>query len=68
MKVVVAADATAAAKVHGLDGMLAALTNFTMLRGNSTYWSADVNLSKNNCLAMNRRRRLPLLCRAAERN
>ena len=31
MKVVVAAGATAAAKIPGLDGMLAALINFTML-------------------------------------
>ena len=42
--VAVAADATAAAKVPGLDGMLAALINFTMLA--SDVWTTSTAIDK----------------------
>ncbi len=43
-EVVVAADATAAAKVPGLDGMLAALINFTMLA--SDVWTTSTAIEQ----------------------
>ncbi len=43
-EVVIAADATAAAKVPGLDGMLAALINFTMLA--SDVWTTRTAVEK----------------------
>jgi hypothetical protein len=43
-EVVVAADATAAAKLPGLDGMLAALINFTMLA--SDVWTTSTAVDK----------------------
>ena len=47
-EVVVVADATAAAKVPGLDGMLAALINFTMLA--SDVWTTSTAIEKMNAI------------------
>lgn len=43
-EVVIAADATAAAKLPGLDGMIAALINFTMLA--SDVWTTSTAVEK----------------------
>ena len=48
-EVVVVADATAAAKLPGLDGMLAALINYTMLA--SDVWTTRTAVKKINALA-----------------
>jgi nicotinamidase-related amidase len=48
--VVVAADATAAAKVPGLDGMLAALVNFRMLA--SDVWTTSTAIENMNAAAL----------------
>ena len=48
--VVVAADATAAAKVPGLDGMMAALINFRMLA--SDVWTTSTAIENMNAAAL----------------
>jgi nicotinamidase-related amidase len=50
-EVVVAADATAAAKVPGLDGMLAALINYTMLA--SDVWTTTDAVERMSAAGMN---------------